>query len=52
MRAGERFTRIMVLDDVEAVFAGIDRWPLQPGEAVPIVRTHIPHGIDGSSPTD
>lgn len=42
VKGGQRFTRIMVLDDSEAVLAGIDRWPLQPGEPEPIIRFQQP----------
>jgi uncharacterized protein (TIGR02996 family) len=38
VKVRERYTRILLLDDVEAVLAGIDRWPLLPREPEPIMR--------------
>jgi uncharacterized protein (TIGR02996 family) len=32
------YTQILLLDDEEAVLAGIDQWPLLPGEPKPIIR--------------
>jgi uncharacterized protein (TIGR02996 family) len=38
VRAGARFSRIMILDDAEAMLAGIDKWPLLAEEMPAIIR--------------